>query len=133
MKNKLSNDEVNSGQRPYPSGIPGSRSNLPGAEAQNPPIPVASNSSEKNMQNTSYAIPRRVQITDNPSGSIKRLTVAVVVDGVYAKAPGAKTESYSPRSEDELKHFRDLVANAVGFGRFATRQPQCQLASLSYE
>ena len=94
-RNVLRNDEVNQGSRPNPVGIPGSRSNLPGTEVQNPPVPMATTSNEKNMQNTSYAIPRKVMITDKPSGNIKRLTVAVVVDGVYNKTTGAK-EAFSP-------------------------------------
>ncbi|NBV49610.1 flagellar M-ring protein FliF [bacterium] len=108
-------DESNTGSRPNPMGIPGSRSNLPGAEANNPPVPTAQSSSERNSSNASYAIPRKVQVVDKPSGSIKRLTVAVVVDGYYNKAPNAPAETFSPRTEDELRRIQDLVANAVGF------------------
>ncbi|NBX92161.1 MAG: flagellar M-ring protein FliF [Proteobacteria bacterium] len=108
-------DESNSGSRPNPMGIPGSRSNLPGTEVNNPPSPVATSSNEKNSSNTTYAIPRKVQVVDKPSGSIKRLTIAVVVDGYYNKAPNATTETFAPRNEEELRRIQDLVANSVGF------------------
>ncbi len=114
VKNNIKNDEVSSGSRPNPIGIPGSRSNLPGTEpSQNPGVPVATNSNEKNMSNTSYSIPRKISVIDKPSGNIKRLTVAVVVDGVYKKGTNGQ-EVFSPRTEDELKRLQDLVSNAVG-------------------
>lgn len=114
-KNVIKNDEISSGSRPNPIGIPGSRSNLPGAEpAQNPSVVTSTNSNEKNMSNTSFSIPRKISIVDKPSGNIKRLTVAVVVDGNYTKGTNGQ-EVFAPRSEEELKRIQDLVSNAVGF------------------
>ncbi len=115
-KSNVKNEESTTGSRPNPVGIPGSRSNLPGAEAQNPPIPMATTNSEKVTSNSQYAVPRKVTVTSKPSGSIKRLTVAVVVDGNYAKAVDGKgPEVYSPRSQEELQRLKDLVANSIGF------------------
>lgn len=108
-------DESTTGSKPNPMGIPGSRSNLPGAEAQNQSMPMSTNSNEKNTSNANYAIPRKIQVVDKPSGSIKRLTVAVVVDGLYSKPNGGTAETFSPRPEEELRRIQDLVANAVGF------------------
>jgi flagellar M-ring protein FliF len=114
-RNVVKNDEVTQGSRPNPIGIPGSRSNLPGAEVTNPQVPMANSSTEKNMQNTNYAIPRKVQTIDKPSGGIKRLTVAVLVDGYYTKGAQGEKDVFSPRSEEELKRLQDIVSNAVGF------------------
>ena len=112
----VKDEETTTGTRPNPQGIPGSRSNLPGAEVQNPPVPVASSNSEKITQNLSYAIPKKVTVTNKPSGSIKRLTVAVLVDGHYSKAPGAGSEmAFTPRSDEELQSLKKLVENVVGF------------------
>lgn len=109
-------DVVNSGSRPNPLGIPGSRSNLPGAEVDNPPVPTANMSNERNTSTTTFAIPRSVTTTNKPSGSIKRITVAVVVDGKYQADPNTpEKETFVPRDPQELKRFQDLVANAVGF------------------
>jgi flagellar M-ring protein FliF len=113
VRNSIRNDESTTGSKPNPIGIPGSRSNLPGAEATNPPLPMANTSSEKNVQNLTYSIPRKVQITDKPSGGIKRLTVAVIVDGYYKNEKGV--EQFTPRSDDELRRLQQLVANSVGF------------------
>lgn len=112
-RNIVRNEEVVTGSKPNPIGIPGSRSNLPGAEAVTPPVPMANTSSEKNVQNTSYSIPRKVQVTDKPSGNLKRLTVAVIVDGYYKNEKGV--EQFTPRSDEELRRLQELVANSVGF------------------
>jgi flagellar M-ring protein FliF len=113
VRNTVKNEEITQGSKPNPIGIPGSRSNLPGAEAVNPPVPMANTSSEKNVQNTSYSIPRKVQVTDKPSGNLKRLTVAVIVDGYYQNVKGV--EQFTPRSDEELRRLQELVANSVGF------------------
>ena len=47
-------------------------------------------------------------------GAIKRLTVAVLVNGARA-VDDAGAEVFQPRSEDELDALRELVASAVGF------------------
>jgi len=47
-------------------------------------------------------------------GGVSRLSVAVIVDGIYEKDQDGNNV-YAPRSEDELKRIRQLVAGAVGF------------------
>ncbi len=123
-------DESNVGSRPNPMGIPGSRSNLPGTETNNPQVPMATSTNEKNTSNANYAVPRKIQVVDKPSGSIKRMTVAVVVDGYYTKAPNATTETFAPRTEDELRRIQDLVANAVGFD--AQRRDSITVSSMPF-
>lgn len=127
----LKTDEIMNGQRPNPIGIPGSRSNLPGTENTNPNIPVATNSSEKNTTNSTYAIPRKVSVVDKPSGNIKRLTISVVVDGYYNKGTGTQGETFAPRTEEELKRLRDIAANAVGFDD--TRRDSITVSSLPFK
>jgi len=124
-------DESNTGSRPNPMGIPGSRSNLPGTETNNPPVPMATSNNEKNTSTANYAVPRKIQVVDKPSGSIKRLTVAVVVDGYYNKTPNATTETFAPRTEDELRRIQDLVANAVGFD--AQRRDSITVSSMPFK
>ncbi|MCC5987947.1 MAG: flagellar M-ring protein FliF [Pararhodobacter sp.] len=47
-------------------------------------------------------------------GAIRRLTVAVLVDGVRAPDAGG-TMQWQPRSDAELEALRELVASAVGY------------------
>ena len=49
-----------------------------------------------------------------PTGEIKKLSVAVLVDGTYQA--GAKGErQYVPRSAEELAKYREIVKSAVGY------------------
>jgi len=132
VRNALKNDESSQGSRPNPIGIPGSRSNLPGAEAQNPQVPEAHTASEHNIENKNYAIPKKIQTVDKPSGSIKRLSVAVVVDGYYAKGAGKNdAQVFTPRSEEELKRLQEIVGNAVGYD--SQRRDSINITSLPFK
>jgi len=53
------------------------------------------------------------EITQAP-GAIRRMTVAVLVNGTQSVAADGTT-SFEPRTEDELTALRELVASAVGF------------------
>ncbi|SEL27148.1 flagellar M-ring protein FliF [Roseovarius nanhaiticus] len=69
------------------------------------------------------------EITQAP-GAIKRLSVAVLVNGtVAAGADGA--ENFQPRSDAEMEALRDLVASAVGYDE--TRGDVITLKSLQFE
>ncbi len=63
-------------------------------------------------------------------GAIRRLTVAVLIDGITAAgADGAAT--FEPRPEAELADLRELVASAVGFD--AERGDVLTLKSMAFE
>lgn len=63
-------------------------------------------------------------------GAIRRLSVAVLVDGVYSR-DDAGIETWTPRSEAELADLHALVASAVGFD--AARGDVITLKSLPFE
>ena len=48
-------------------------------------------------------------------GAIKRLTVAVLVDGIRSQDAETQEVAWEPRSEAELDALRELVASTVGF------------------
>lgn len=61
-----------------------------------------------------YEISKSVKTEVVEAGGIRRLSVAVLVDGVYA--PDANGEMvYAPRTDDELARIQTLVQSAVGF------------------
>jgi flagellar M-ring protein FliF len=91
---------------------------------------MANTETQKNVQQNQYAIPKKIQTTDKPSGNIKRLTVAVVVDGYYNKGANG-TEAFSPRTEEELKRLQDIVANAVGYD--SQRRDSITISSLPFK
>jgi len=70
----------------------------------------ASNSNEV----TNYEISKTVQNQVKEGGSVNRISVAVLVDGTYPEnKDGDKV--YTPRSEEELKQLKTLVASAIGY------------------
>ncbi len=132
VENVQKQDESSSGTRPNAGGVVGSRSNVPGQNGTaTSPLPSTTTSTSRSTKNTRYAIPKKVQVVDVPSGGIKRLTVSVLVDGHYTEAPavatpsGTKTPqskttpsakpSFTPLSEDEMNRIKEIVQNAVGF------------------
>jgi flagellar M-ring protein FliF len=67
---------------------------------------------------TNYEVGRRVERYVGNTGTIRRLSVAVLVNGYYnerATPDGKKEWQYSPRSAKELDQIAALVKSAVGF------------------
>jgi len=71
----------------------------------------AGNSAEEVVN---YEISKKTQTAVTEAGALKRLSVAVVVDGVYAD-DGNGSATYSPRSADEIAQILTLVRSAVGY------------------
>lgn len=69
---------------------------------------------EKTDETTNFEISKTVTNQVQESGKVKKLSVAVLVDGTYTKDPDGK-EVYTPRPEEERKQLETLVKSAVGF------------------
>jgi flagellar M-ring protein FliF len=65
-------------------------------------------------ETTNFEISRRVETRVREAGSINRLSVAVMVDGIYSQGPDGQVE-YVPRGEAEMAQLAALVRSAVGF------------------
>ena len=61
-----------------------------------------------------YEISKTTQTAVTEAGALKRLSVAVVVDGTYAD-DGAGNMTYTPRSADEIAQLLTLVRSAAGY------------------
>ncbi len=67
---------------------------------------------------SNYELSKTVEHYISNSGNIKRLTVAVLVNGKYVPqkaADGKQKMVYQPRSEEELSQIAALVKSAVGY------------------
>jgi len=85
--------------------------------------------SEKEDEVINYEINRVTRRVIKPSGTVKRLSVAAVVDGTYevvTAEDGSKTKKYTPRSSTELEEFERLVKRAMGFD--ADREDQVHVS-----
>jgi len=103
-------------------------SNLPDGDA---------NASEKETRQSSetrerlnYEVSQTTREIIRAPGAIKRLTVAVLVNGQVQAQPDG-TQAFVPMPEAELTALRDLVASAVGYDE--SRGDVITLKSLSFE
>jgi len=104
--------EQSTGATGSSGGAPGAASNLPGGAGAG--SGSSSESSKRTETNATYVVSKTTQKILEPVGTIKSISVAVLVDGNYtAKEDG--TQEYAPRTDDELKKLEDLVKKAVGF------------------
>ncbi|GLK79990.1 flagellar basal-body MS-ring/collar protein FliF [Methylopila turkensis] len=81
------------------------------AAAQSPQNRDASNKTEEVVN---YEISRTTRTEVKDGARLKRLSVAVLVDGVYGRAANGDV-SYAPRPQEELDRIGALVRAGVGF------------------
>jgi flagellar M-ring protein FliF len=75
--------------------------------------PVAQNKTARNQEIINYEISKTVRQYVKESGEIKRLSIAVMVDGV--RTMEGATEKYQPRTAEELENIKTIVKSAIGF------------------
>lgn len=97
---------------PQTGGIPGVLSNQPGQAAQ---TTTQSVQSQKQQENINYEVSKTISKILQSTGQIKKLSVAVLVDGTYKEEKGKKV--YVPRSEEEVKKYQELVQAAIGYNK----------------
>lgn len=118
IRSQQKNNQSQEGNKPVASGLPGAASNTPLGQGQAATVKITDTKTNNEVVN--YAIPETVKRTTRSPGSLKRLSVAVVVDGKITKTKNAdgvvesKTEAWSP---EKLKEFSDIVASAVGIDK----------------
>ena len=86
---------------------------LPGA-SQNNGAGGATEQGTSSEEVTNYEISKTTQTAVTEAGAIKRLSVAVVVDGIYTTDQNG-VPVYAPRSADEIAQILTLVRSAVGY------------------
>ena len=110
-------EESSNGNRSNPTGVPGARANLPGADEAGR---VNFNQNvQREVKTTNYAVPKTVKNIVESAGTISRVSVAVMVDGVY------------PRDEEDLQRFETLIKNVIGFDQ--TRGDSISMESFQFK
>jgi flagellar M-ring protein FliF len=69
---------------------------------------------DKNNSVLNYEINKITRVVSKPTGIIKKLSVAVMVDGVMAENEAGETE-YKARTKEEMEQYLQLVQSAVGY------------------
>jgi flagellar M-ring protein FliF len=118
-ENNVSND-AREGQVTVGNELPGA--NQQGGGAQN------REASQKAEELVNYEISRTTRTETIEGGRVKRLSVAVLVDGTYTRAGTDLT--YQPRAQDEIDRINALVRSAMGFDR--GRGDQLEVVNLRF-
>lgn len=107
----------------------GVQGNIPAGLGGNEADSGSSDSSERNRERTEFVIGgRRSEIVAEP-GSVERVTVAVLVNGIYVPN-GTEESTYEERTPEEIERLSALVKSAVGFN--AERGDEVSIDSLRF-
>jgi len=91
---------------------------------------LSSQESARETRTTNFEINKEEQNIVAPVGEISRLSVAVILDGTYARNPDTGEYVFTPRSEEEVARIRQLVASAVGYD--TARGDTIEVSSISF-
>lgn len=98
------------------SGATSASTNVPGATNSVSNNPTSGSDNTGTESTTNYEISKTITTQVQQPGTVKRLSVAVAIDGVTAPAgKDGKPGPYTPRSAEEMQHLTDLVKAAMGF------------------
>lgn len=115
-------------------GVPGVASNLQAnRDVTKEAASDTHSQSEREESQIAYELSRTIRKIAEPVGEIKRISVAVLVDGKYEKVKGERHEEikYIPRTEKEMQDIRSLVARACGLDE--SRGDKIEVLNMPFE
>ncbi|MFH1915447.1 MAG: flagellar basal-body MS-ring/collar protein FliF [Pseudomonadota bacterium] len=86
--------------------------------------------STRESRTTNFEINKQEENIIAPVGELKRLSVAVIVDGTWQTDEDTGKAVYVPRSAEELERIRNLIAGAVGFD--SVRGDSIEVSNISF-
>ena len=135
VRSEQRGQEKSSGVNGTSGGVPGVESNVPGGTEAEGGQSSSNNNQTKN-ETVNYEISRTVSRIVEPTGTIKKLSVAVLVDGTYegggkaGEAAAEQPKKYVPRTEEEMKRIEEIVKKAMGYS--TERQDQVEVVSIQF-
>ncbi|AMJ63638.1 flagellar M-ring protein FliF [Bosea sp. PAMC 26642] len=88
--------------------LPGAQQTQPGAQQNQ------KDASSKNEEVVNYEISKTTRVEVLEGGRVKKLSVAVLVDGTYTRTTAGEL-SYQPRGAEDIDRIGQLVRSAMGF------------------
>ena len=101
---------------------------LPGGNVNSSSGDNGKSNSGRTEETTNYEISKKVTTSSEDGGDVKRLSVAVVVDGTLTG--DGPTPAYKPRSAAEMAQITNLVKSAMGFQQ--VRDDQVQVSNMEF-
>jgi len=90
----------------------------------------SSQDSSRESRTTNYEINKEEQQIVSPVGELRRLGVAVIVDGTYTKDEKTGQLTYVPRTDEEMARIKSLVSSAVGLDK--DRGDNIEVSSIAF-
>jgi flagellar M-ring protein FliF len=97
-----------------PTGIPGSKSNVPG-EQEELKVTTNKSGSKRDTEIINFDVSKTLSEKTMPVGDIKRLSISVLVDGKQTYPLDGSIPEFLARTPEEMTKIADLVKGAVGF------------------
>lgn len=88
--------------------------NLPDAQTAGGGAAGSTNAETRTEEMTNFEISKKITSHVRETGSVKKLSISVLVDGTYVPDADGK-RSYKPRPDPEMELLATLVKGAVGF------------------
>lgn len=103
--------------------------NLPDARLNNQGGPRSQTSENRTEETTNFEISKRTVNQVRDQGTLKRLSVAVLVDGNYTTAEDG-TKTYAPLDQETIDKIEALVRSSIGFD--ANRGDQVEVINMPF-
>lgn len=97
-----------------PTGIPGSKSNIPGEQEQLS-LTTSKAQNKQESEQINYDVSKTVAKKTMPIGTIKRISAAILVDGKQDFPLDGSKPVFDPRSAEEMKQIDEIIRKAIGF------------------
>ncbi len=123
-------NEESTSSAPVNGGVPGVISNVD----KNNTKATSQSKSEKSKTITNYDVGRTETYTDEQRIKIKRISVAVITDGIYEPVKNKKGKivdyKYKPQDAQTIKLIQDAVMKAIGYNK--ERGDQISVSSMAF-
>jgi flagellar M-ring protein FliF len=116
IRSESTTDENSKENQADDSGQVSAAANIPGTPNLGAGSGSSGSASGRQESTTNYEISKTTRTEVQEPGQVKKISVAVAVDGVTAPAgKNGKPGAYTPRSAAEMAQIKELVSTAVGY------------------
>ena len=110
-------------------GTTGVQNNIPGGAGAGAGGGGGNSSDTRTETTTNYEIGKTVRQTQRNGGEVRKLSVAVLLEGKVAENPNGEP-TYTPFTDEQLSRFRNLVQTAIGYD--ATRGDKVEITDMQF-
>jgi flagellar M-ring protein FliF len=131
IRSESTTDEKSNENQSDDSGQASAAANIPGTPKLGDGSGSSGSSTGRQESTTNYEITKETRTEVREPGQVKKIAVAVAVDGITAPAgKNGKPGAYTPRSAAEMAQIERLVQTAVGFDQ--TRGDQVTVVNVKF-